>query len=288
MLVFAVFVTLSPCHLVSLSSSAAETPRLEDPGFAEDVQDVLFFHDTRPVLIRLHILVDGKPYPARWNEYLTRWFRFLDVDEDGFLNRKEAERAPAPSVLEDLLKNPYSYALRDAPAFENLDRDRDKRVSLDEFLRYYRSSSAGPVQLVPPFNQSIQSVSQNALTETLYSLLDKNKDGKLARAEVEDAERILHKFDADDDELLTLQELQAAVSPPTPSDVAPRQPLVPAMQAPPVPLLLVPREDGPRRLDARLPVARQVMQHYDKNKNKSLSREEIGLATDSFDRLDTN
>lgn len=283
--------TVSPALLAGLlwaapAGNAAQSPNRADPGFVEDVQDVLFFHDTRPVLIRLHILVDGKPYPVRWNEYLTRWFRFLDVDEDGYLDRKEAERAPAPRVLEDLLSNPYAYVLRDAPAFEDFDRDRDKRVSLDEFLRYYRTSSAGPIQLVPPFNRSIQSVAHNDLTETLYTLLDQNKDGKLARAEVEDAERILHKFDADDDELLSLQELQAAV--PSLSILPPRQPLVSAMQVSPVPLLLVPREDGPRRLDVRLPVARQVMQRYDKNKNKSLSRAEIGLEADSFDRLDTN
>lgn len=268
------------------AGNAAQSPNRADPGFVEDVQDVLFLHDTRPVLIRLHIFVDGKPYPVRWNDYLTRWFRFLDVDEDGYLDRKEAERAPEPRVLEDLLSNPYAYLLRDAPAFEEFDRDRDKRVSLDEFLRYYRSSSAGPIQLVPPFNRSIQSVSHNVLTEALYGLLDKNKDGKLARTEVEDAEKILRKFDADDDELLSLQELQEAA--PSLSVIPSSKSLVPAMQTPPVPLLLVPREDGPRRIDARLSVARQVMQRYDKNKNKSLSREEIGMTTDSFDRLDTN
>jgi Ca2+-binding EF-hand superfamily protein len=258
-----------------------------DPGSAEDVQDLLFFHDSRPVLIRLHLFVDGKPYPVRWTEYLTRWFRFLDRDEDGFLDRKEAACAPAARVLEDLFSNPYTYASRDAPEFEEFDRDRDKRVSLAEFLRYYRQSSAGPIQLVPPFNQPVPAISQNVLTEAMFNLLDKDKDGKLSRGELEDAEKVLHKFDHNDDELLILQELQAAIPASPLTIVSPGRSMVPSMQVPAIPLLLVPREDGARRLDTRLPVARSVMKHYDKNNNKSLNRDEIGMAKEWFDRLDT-
>ncbi|HZV04836.1 MAG TPA: hypothetical protein VE999_07115 [Gemmataceae bacterium] len=249
---------------------------------------MLFFHESRPVLIRLHILVDGKPYPERWKEYLTRWFHFLDRDEDGFLDRKEAACAPADRVLADLFSNPYSYALRAAPDFEEFDRDHDKRMSLAEFLRYYRQSSAGPIQIVSPFNQPVPAVSQNALTEMLYTLLDRDKDGKLSRAELEDAERVLHKFDQDDDELLGLQELQSAIPPPSLSAVSSGRALVPAMQAPAIPLLLVPREDAARRIDARLPVARDVIKHYDKNKNKAVSPDEIAMPKELFDRLDAN
>jgi Ca2+-binding EF-hand superfamily protein len=259
-----------------------------DPGSGADVQDLLFFHESRPVLIRLHILVDGKPYPARWNEYLTRWFRFLDRNDDGFLDRKEAACAPAARLLEDLFSNPYTYANRDAPDFDEFDRDHDKRVSLTEFLHYYRQSSAGPIQLVSPFNQPIPAISQDALTEALFTLLDKDKDNKLSRAELEDAETVLHKFDQDDDELLTLQEIQAAVPPSVLSMGSTGRGMVPAMQAPVIPLLLVPREDAVRRIDARLPVARNVMKHYDKNNNKALSRDEIDMPKELFERLDAN
>jgi Ca2+-binding EF-hand superfamily protein len=270
------------------SARAAETPRGGDPGSDEDVQDVLFLHDSRPLLIRLHIRVDGKPYALRWKEYLMRWFRFLDRDEDGFLDGKEAERAPHPHALELLMSDPSNFTSVSAPDFEEFDRDRDKRVSLDEFLRFYRSSSAGPVRLAPPSNQPIQGVSQDALNDALYKLLDSNKDGKLSRSELAGAAKILRKFDGDDDELLTLQELQSALPAPALSVVGPGRPVVPPMQAPAIPLLLVPREDAPRRLDARLPIARAVLKRYDKNNNKSLSREEIGMPKEMFDRLDAN
>lgn len=272
---------------LSVSGRGDDAPKRDDPGFAEDVQDVLFFNDDRPVLIRLHVLVDGKPYATRWAEYLTRWFRFLDRDADGFLDATEAARAPAVPVLQNLLSNPSTtYQFLGAPGFDDLDRDHDKKVSLAEFILYYRQSAAGPVQLGPGFNQMIQGVNQDALTEALFHALDTNKDGKLSEAELAAADKVLHKYDQDDDELITIPELLPA----NPASLRPGAPpsLTPSMQAPDLPLMLVPREDAPRRLRARLPVARRVLERYDKNKNKALNRDEIGMPREQFDHLDSN
>jgi Ca2+-binding EF-hand superfamily protein len=274
------FVSLSFCILHSAFCIGAKP---SDPGAAEDVQDVLFFSDSRPVLIRLHLFVDGKPHSARWTTYLTRWFHFLDRDEDGVLDRAEAARAPSPPMLQQLFSNPYTYHFTAAPSFDDLDRNHDKKVSLAEFLRYYRGTEAGPVQLAQPFNQSIQGVRQDAVTNVLYDLLDTNGDGKLSREELTAAEETLRKYDRDDDELLTLQELL-----PDAGAAAPRQPLVPAMQAPSMPLMLVPREDAPRQIVARLGIAKAVLEHYDKNKSRSLSRDEIDMPRELFDRLDAD
>jgi hypothetical protein len=154
-----------------------------DAGSIADVQDVLFFPEGRPVLIRLHILVDGKPYVARWQEYLTSWFHFLDRDEDGLLDRKEADRAPADHLLQELFGNPFTYRTTSAPDFEALDRDHDKKVSLTEFLHYYRQSPAGPVAIAAELKLFLPGLSYNVLTEALYTLLDQDQDGKLSRSD---------------------------------------------------------------------------------------------------------
>jgi Ca2+-binding EF-hand superfamily protein len=272
---------------VTLSSSAADAPLRDDPGFAEDVQDVLLFNDNQPVLIRLHVLVDGKPYATRWTEYLTRWFRFLDRDADGSLDANEVARAPAVQVLQNMLSNPgTTYQFIGAPSFEEVDRDHDNKVSLAEFLLYYRQSVAGPVQLLPGFNQMIQGVNQNAVTDALFHALDSDKNGKLSKEELADIPKSLHKYDQDDDELISLQEILPSNPPAAVPSSMPS--LVPSMQGPDLPLMLVPREDAPRRLHARLPVARRVLGRYDKNKNKALSREEIAIPREQFDQLDAN
>src|SRR5262249_22544567 len=89
------------------------------------------------------------------------------------------------------------------------------------------------------------------------------------------------KYDQDDDELISVQEL-------LPGGVAPARPQMPAMQVPSLPLMLVPREDAPRQIAVRLRVAKEVLERYDKNKSRSLSREEIGMPREQFDQLDAN
>ena len=70
------FRTLLAGLLVTATGSSAASPPSTDPGFAEDVRDVLFFHESRPILLRLHVTVDGKPYATRWNAVLGAGFAF--------------------------------------------------------------------------------------------------------------------------------------------------------------------------------------------------------------------
>ncbi len=96
----------------------------------------------------------------------------------------------------------------------------------------------------------------------------------------------MRKYDVDDDELVTIQELSPGGAA-TPVVRRP-QPLVPAMQAPAMPLMLMPREDAPRRIATRLRIAKGVIARCDKNKNGTLSREEVGMSKELFDHLDAN
>ena len=51
-----------------------------------DVQDVIFLGDSRPLLLRLHITVDGKPYRQVWSNQLEQQFADLDKNADAFLD----------------------------------------------------------------------------------------------------------------------------------------------------------------------------------------------------------
>jgi Ca2+-binding EF-hand superfamily protein len=187
-----------------------------------------------------------------------------------------------------MLSSPYTtYQFYGAPSFDDLDRDHDNKVSLAEFLRIYRQSVAGPVQLDPAFTRYIQGINQKAVTEALFRALDADRDGKLSRAELMAAEAALHKFDRNDDEFIDLRELapESAALAAVPSQSAN---FVPAMQAPAIPLMLVPHGESRRRIDVRMPIAKEVLAHYDKDKNKSLSRDEIGMPRELFDRLDVD
>jgi Ca2+-binding EF-hand superfamily protein len=267
---------------------AADEPRGPKPtptvaAVADDVQDLLFFTDKRPVLFRLHLTVDGKPYAARWEAFLTKLFAFLDRDDDGMLDRVEASRAPLPAQLAQLMQGtlvPNPDAFAGAPPFADLDADGNGQVTLAEFLAYYRRSEAGPMRLAPAL--AGPGAGPDLLTEVLFSFLDTDKDGMLSKEELAVADRVLHPFDENDDEMISAQELV----PGAPGGVF--QPGQMHGAPPALPLLLVPRDESARSLTQRLRVAREVLTRYDKDKNNKLSRAEIGLEKDLFDRLDVN
>lgn len=56
-----------------------------------DVQDAIFFTETRAVRVRLHLKTEGRSLEEAWLAQLKRYFDFLDRDGDGVLNSYEAE-----------------------------------------------------------------------------------------------------------------------------------------------------------------------------------------------------
>jgi Ca2+-binding EF-hand superfamily protein len=171
-----------------------------------DVEDIVFLADERPVLVRLHVRVDGQPlrkaYQDAWTDYVKHLFRYLDRDGDGFLSEVEARRLPAARPLLAPAGG-ASMPVNVAFNFRVVDADGDGKISLEELLEYYRQYSGPALQAsVAPTRFDITP----QLGDALFALLDTNKDGKLARAELEAAPELM-KLDSDDDELLSPQEL---------------------------------------------------------------------------------
>jgi Ca2+-binding EF-hand superfamily protein len=179
-------------------------PAAADPPGEADAQDVLLLAEAGPVLLRLHVRIDGRPVAATWERYLDRLFADLDRDGDGTLNKAEAARAPAPDFVHSFLHGTLNLeAAAEAVPFDKLDADGDGRVSRAEFAAYYRRIPFDRLRVVVIPDRGKQA----ALTDALFRLLDRDGDGKLSKEELRAAATYLRKVDLNEDEWITPEEL---------------------------------------------------------------------------------
>jgi Ca2+-binding EF-hand superfamily protein len=273
-----------------LTAVAALLPAL--PAAAaegDDVQDVVFFSNTRPVAIRLHVRVDGEPYGAAWDAYVLSLFGYLDRNKDGVLGRDEGGRAPSGQQFQQMRQLGYTYGVGGAATFATfteLDQDEDEEVVFDEFLAYYRRTGAAGLQIqLAPGRAPVT----DPLTEALVKMLDKDKDGKLSKDELAGAEKVLRPYDENDNELVSAAEVQSnalggqyvfaggggmMARPGRPGEAGS--------------FFLVTPDDSPNRLNQRLSLAQKILERYDKDKTTRVDRTEIGLDREVFKGLDTN
>jgi Ca2+-binding EF-hand superfamily protein len=272
--------SLAPLTLLLVVAAAPGAEPPVDPSQADDVQDVLYFAESRPVLLRLHLTVDGRPHTALWADFMLRLFHFLDRDGDGLLDKDEVRLVLRPQQLQQIFDgNVFQMLPNLLPNRDEIDPDHDGKVSPEEFLAYYRRGKVGPVALAAPLSQA---TAGDLLSEALFTALDKDRDGRLSREEAA-AATLLQAFDQDDDEIITADEVLPSTYP------AAVRNAVGAWRAEPLPpVMLVPREEGPRRVIGRLRFAKEALARYDKDNDQKWSREEVAFPADLFDRLDRN
>ena len=103
------------------------------------------------------------------------------------------------------------------------------------------------------------------------------------------AEKVLHKYDQNDDEVITTAELLQTPAAFAPPGVAmPQGPYPRPTPLSDSPFVLVPREEAPKRITERLAIAKDLLARYDKDKDGKLSPSEIGLPKEIFDRYDAD
>ncbi len=268
-------------------------PRL-DPGQAPDVQDVVFLGKTRPVLLRLHVLTDGKPYSQAWENFVQKVFKFADNNGDGILDENEVKHLPPPATMQQLVRgNFYSFYNQVAVQIGQFEKNAEGKVTLDEVKTFYRGKGqVAALQMAPAYNNYAQP-GGNRLTSSLLRHLG-GKDGKLDLSKLVKADDLVARLDTNDDETLDANELSVP-DPLAQVQVMIPQPgmMMPAMQPGRLQMgessfLLVPKETGAGRLTERLALSKELITRYDKDKSSKLTRDEIGLDIDSFKNLDRN
>ncbi|HEX5272787.1 MAG TPA: EF-hand domain-containing protein, partial [Gemmataceae bacterium] len=275
--------------LAALPAPAA--PPAPDAVGDDDVQDVVFFSDTRPVLIRLHVRVDGKSYAAAWEAYVHELFNYLDRNGDGVLSKPEAERAPSGMQFQQMRQFGYTFGVggrRTYATLNDLDTDLDEEVTFEEFRSYYRRTGAGGVQIY--LSPTGRAATADPLTDALFRLLDKDRDGKLSKEELLAAEKVLRPFDEDDNELVSARELLGPFMPNPNGYVDGGMMMQPGGRRveDKSSFFLVAPDDAANGLAQRLSLADKLIKRYDKDKDGKLSRDEIGLDREVFRELDMN
>lgn len=198
-----------------------------EPVPGNDVQDFVFLGEARPLLVRLHVHLDGKPLQSAWDDFMKYLFDYLDINGDGVLDRTEAERAPAVDLLlSGIPEGRRGGGAVEGPKPEELDADGDGKVTRSELATYYRKNGCVPFafHLDSPkenpgkaaaalFGGSRPEPSVEAVNKAIFQLLDTDGNGKLTTKELAAAPILLLELDENEDELVTPQELVPNTSP---------------------------------------------------------------------------
>jgi len=257
-------------------------------GFAQekrepppDAFDLVFIRDTGPVFLRIHVMAGGQAVQTRFENYLKKWFDYLDTNHDGKLDAKEIAGVPKASAWARLFRN-GSRSAQNQPylTMADLGKKPKEAASFDNFLNHFRRNNVQALQIAPSFRGG-QFGDQAG--EALFKILDVNGDGKLTREELAAAPLRLRKYDLDDDEMISVQELIGAGA--MGQNTAMVGPAMAMTKKDPVASFglsfypLLHRDDR-----ERLPEI--LLAHYDKEDNGHLTMKECGFNAQTFARLD--
>ena len=70
-------------------------------------KDFVFLASQRPVLIRLHVQIEGKSHYERFFDFFKEFFAQLDRDKDGVLSTEEIKIVPQAQILQRQLQGQF-------------------------------------------------------------------------------------------------------------------------------------------------------------------------------------
>lgn len=184
------------------SSAEAAPPSPETPMPAENapprhVANFVFLGDRAPIFIRLQFHVGSTPIDQAREQLAETLSTEFDVDQDGLLSAKEFPTA--------VFRRDAGPGDRTVPEASTFDADSDGNIDKREIVR-------GIERLGPLLSLNAGRPLDPRVLE-LFRYLDRSYDHALTRDEFEHSDQALRRFDLDDDELISIDELGGYQSP---------------------------------------------------------------------------
>jgi len=289
---------VSPLDLTGMVLALALAALVEEakPARGAEVQDLILLHEDGPMRVRLRITNGDKSVFGRWHDHVERWFKFADMDKDGLIDEAEVARMPSVYQMQQMLQNGQFTPNQQAgipialPPLKDIDLDADGKLDRHEFITYYLGTAAGPLLVLPGINPlQGQGVNSSSVSDALFRALDANKDGRLTRDELSRAGELLGRFDVNDDEIVSVQEILGS----NPNQFGGQQVQIgraAAGRAQGFNLGLVPvsREANDLRVTGRLKFAKEMVTKLDADRSGSLSAAEFRIPAAEFAGCDAN
>ncbi|WP_162130501.1 hypothetical protein [Schlesneria paludicola] len=257
-------------------ASGPAIARLFNDTDADAIQDVLYLTPRQPLLIRLHLTVNGEGFRALRRRWADAVFTRLDRDQNGNLEGEEAKSLPAVTCFRAPLDASAILPADSAPA--------DGKISRDECLRYLLTVTGTSFSILTVDSPSAGQLGNGQNPQVnLFPKLDSNHDGKLSKQEMESAAVNLKRFDKNEDDLVDNSELQQSL----PDElIASRQQLTDTLSV----LHVV------DPFDSGMKLSRRLLESYDKasrdpaaklfRKDERLSPTELIIENDVFQQVD--
>jgi Ca2+-binding EF-hand superfamily protein len=264
----------------------------ELPG---DAQYAVFMGDNGVVVLKFDIQIGGKSPRGLYERYVDDLMKSLDKNQDGVVTMEEAKGKylTAGDALQAQLTQNKDAVRADLSPDVN---PADGKITRQEFLTYFNRIGIQQflIQFQPNPNQAqaanrqSRQTAANSAEVPLFARLDTNGDGKLSAAELTGALQTLRKLDLDDDETISLAELN-----PISNQFAVQQQQPNGARTPSTSPFLGPASDE----SLRKQIGRMI-DKYDsidpvksgaeesKKRNQTLSQKELGLSVTEFSRYD--
>jgi Ca2+-binding EF-hand superfamily protein len=193
---FSVIAAVTAFVFASASSANAETTSADATRApADDAQDIILLSPTHPVRMRLHIQVNGAPFREARRAAIDSAFERLDPKKTGKLSELQANQI---FVL-------FGARANTQPGKSTLAKAGEMMMSASR--QYTREEIQSQIAASAPQFKVDARLASGGAGPALFTLLDKDGDGRLSAAELKSAEQSLRCRDFNDDGLLTPEEL---------------------------------------------------------------------------------